>query len=83
MRKARPYKLVLVEWLDAQSQQDGWAPIGSLQPHLPSILSVGWLVAESREAITLVMNVGGIDVPMGSNDITIPRGMVKKVCVLR
>lgn len=49
--------IVLIEWRDAQSSP-GWHGADELQRGLAAIKSVGWLVSESEESVTLAISVG-------------------------
>jgi hypothetical protein len=83
-------KLICVRWLDAASSA-GWEEVGvkaSVRPKL--CRSVGWCIVDNREFITVCPTLGEEafdkeirEEPMGADAMMIPRGMVKKIEVLK
>lgn len=53
--KINNFPAVYVKWLDAQSHDD-WMSIEDLEDNLPEIHTVGFLIKESSEMITVVQN---------------------------
>jgi len=57
-----PYKLVVVEWLDASRLSDGWIDlkdVPSVYPH--RCVTVGFLVSENKHGKILVPTVADIE----------------------
>lgn len=79
---AEPMKMVLVEWLDAYTQDSGWKSRKKLKKQEPVLVrTVGWMVADEPGHIT----VAGSHVPFDDDcdgDVVIVRGMVKSVVEL-
>ncbi len=76
-------KLVLIDWLDSHHNRDGWRVLDEDEkPEATVCRSVGWLVAESRDAKTIIPHTagwrGGEGPNQGCGDITIP-----SCCILR
>lgn len=82
-KPAEPMKLVLVEWLDAYTQDSGWKSKKVLLKAAPVLVrTAGWLVNDQPEFVT----VSGSHVPTDDHfdgDCTIPRGMVKSIVELK
>jgi hypothetical protein len=82
-KKSEPLKLVLVEWLDAYTQDSGWKSKKLLLKAAPVLVrTVGWLVNDQPEFVT----VSGSHVPVDDHfdgDCTIPRGMIKTLTELK
>jgi len=49
------YKMALVEWQDAESVDD-WTSEDEIDHSIAPVFSVGWLLKEDFEAITLALN---------------------------
>lgn len=74
-------KKVEITWVDSKGVTTAWEDRDGLAPLLPChITSIGFLLEETEEYVTLTQSIGG-DQVLGR--ITIPRGVVKKVRVLR
>ena len=74
--KPRIVKCIEVYWVDSCASH-GWQHISDLNPRPSMILSVGILISDEPEAITLAASrneEGGVDSP-----ITIPRECIKSV----
>ena len=57
-----PYRLVMVEWEDSQRPLSPWQWVDEFTlPDSVRCVSVGFLVAETKEAIALAPNLGDID----------------------
>ena len=84
-QKLVPFRsILLVEWRDAASR-DGWHPKHeATEDHAAGLRcrSVGFLVKSDRGALSLA-HTDGLDNESAAGMITIPRGMVAKVTVLR
>lgn len=73
-------KLVLIEWLDAVTDDAGWKKIADVQAQRPPVCrSVGWILKETKSHITIAATIHGDDC---DGDVTIPRGMVRKITEL-
>lgn len=73
-------RLVLIEWLDAVTDDAGWKKISDVARIRPPVCrSVGWILKETKSHITIAATIHGDDC---DGDVTIPRGMVRKVTEL-
>ena len=70
-------KLVLIEWLDAQSMADGgWQRRKDVEKLTPALVrSVGWIFDETKDYVTLIAHDGDGEV---SGDFSIPKACIKK-----
>jgi len=60
-KPAAPYRLVAVEWEDSQRPAEAWEWLDEYAiPDAIRCLSVGFLVAETDQAIALAPNLGDI-----------------------
>lgn len=79
--------LVLIEWVDAHSSDEGWTELEDLHRGPMHCGSVGWLVGKKDGMTTIVSNLAGIKGslprPQGSAAMTIPTAWIKKLTVLR
>ena len=83
MKLKRPkqhFDLIEVTWNDASGMRHGWLA-RSEQPEYYLALSVGFLVYEDAEHIRIAQDTDGEGGHNGRSQI--PRGMVKKMRVLR
>jgi hypothetical protein len=56
-----PYDLVLIEWEDSQRPISEWQWANEYQiPEIVRCVSVGYLIAETSEALALAPNLGGL-----------------------
>ena len=79
-RPTQHYDLVEVIWNDASDLTGGWAKeIGEDEPALA--LSVGFLIRQTQEHIIIALDTDSDGHHNGRSQI--PRGMVKKMRVLR
>ena len=65
MAKKKAFQLVVVEWED-HSGTDGWMPIDEvarLNDHAYTARTVGWLIAEGKQRITLAASITAADDP--------------------
>lgn len=82
-------KLLLIEWTDSHSHRGSpWRTLEEIQGEngVLRCLSVGWAVAESKKAVTLVPHIFGEqdDVePCGCGELCIPRKAILSIKVLR
>ena len=76
-------KLVLVEWIDAESD-DRWLDLSDLENEpLPIIKTVGFIVRETKDVLTLAMNYDEKNEKI-SCLMSIPKGgMIKRVTQLK
>lgn len=77
----RKHKIVLIEWNDAESI-DAWTFENELDHEIAPAESVGWLLNESNESVTLALNH---DIKNGSYSciMKIPKGMIVSRKILR
>jgi hypothetical protein len=70
-------RLVLVEWEDSQGVGQSWEFLDANEP--PEVLkckSVGWLLYESKERITVLPHIAQTPRGQGCGDMTIPRSAI-------
>ena len=81
---APPYKLVKVEWEDSARPIPAWQWIADYElPQIVACISVGYLIAETRQALALAPNLGDIGQEIqASGIIRIPRSAVRRIAVL-
>lgn len=86
MKRPRlPYKLVLVRWEDSAQPISAWQWIDNYEvPEIVECVSVGYLIAETKNAIALAPNVGDIkrDRGQASGIIRIPRAAIRGMTTL-
>lgn len=80
MKHKQPFPIVQVIWTDAETSQ-GWEHMDEEKPTVPEVVTVGFLVKES-DSVVLVASTIGHDRSHNSR-ISIPKGMIKSVTVLR
>jgi hypothetical protein len=51
------YPLELVEWKDAHNDQDGWVAGDDVEDAIITVYSVGWVVKETENNVTLAMDL--------------------------
>ena len=79
-RPTQHYDLVLVTWDDAAGLKHGWTSKNeAIEPYI--VTSVGFLIRESQDHILIAQDTDGEGSHNGRTQI--PRGMVKKMKVLR
>ena len=76
-------KLVQVKWVDSHSF-DSWVDIEQLKDYseVVHVVSVGWLVNECKETVTITPHVAfgkGGEISQCSGDMTIPRVAITKI----
>lgn len=67
-------KAMLVEWLDAESIDD-WTPAPEVDHTVASVFTLGWLISETFETLTLALNHDKKNEAY-SCIIKIPKGMI-------
>jgi hypothetical protein len=81
----KPYRLVEIDWVDSSSTGQTWRQISSFGAEARSplqCLTVGYIVAETQLAVTLVMNLAyekGQSPHSAGNDMTIPKCSILKI----
>lgn len=70
----RKFKLVIIEWMDAESV-DAWTDISGVDKSITPIESAGWLLHEDEDSYILALN-HDINNEKCSCIMKIPRGMV-------
>jgi hypothetical protein len=72
----------LVEWIDASRLNDGWMDLAAIpDPYPHRCVSVGFLVAENRQAKILVPTIGDVEHTDNSHTyrgMMIPRSAITK-----
>jgi hypothetical protein len=80
--KTRQFQLMLVEWEDSARPVPAWQWVDDYElPKTIRCLSVGYLIAETKDAIALAPNLGDIDQPKAQacGIIRIPQRAIIKV----
>lgn len=79
-----PYPLVAVVWNDAASNSETWVPLSEIAGP-EQVITVGFLVKEAADAITIAGSVANeaIENETVGNTMTIPIGMIVDRRVLR
>ena len=75
-----PYRLVLVQWEDSARPIPAWQWIDEYQlPEIVECISVGYLIADTKNAVALAPNIGDIkhDRGQASGIIRIPRAAIR------
>jgi hypothetical protein len=84
-RSKLPYRLVKVEWEDSARPIAAWQWISDYElPQIVNCISVGFLIAETKQAVAIAPNLGDIgeDDMQASGIIRIPRSAIKKLAAL-
>ena len=69
------YKFLYVEWKDAIGTDGAWEQFAGLEPLDPlMVMSLGFIIEETKEYITLAMSVA---VDQVCSRLTIPKPMIK------
>lgn len=80
-----PYRLVLVMWDDSATPISAWQWIDAYEvPSIVKCVSVGFLIAESKDSLALAPNLGDalLERRQASGIIRIPRSAVRKMVSL-
>lgn len=48
--------LVYVEWIDSE-MVEGWQPVEDVSPEFESVHTIGWLVAENDQGVTIAAHL--------------------------
>jgi hypothetical protein len=81
-RPAVPYRLVLVEWEDSARPISSWEWVENYEiPETVPCVSVGYLIADTENAIALAPNLGDIgrEQLQASGILRVPRSAVRRV----
>jgi hypothetical protein len=81
MGKNTKPKIIMVEWIDAESH-DPWTDLSELDADFPTILSCGILINDGPEGIVLAGNYDSKN-EQASCTMKIPHGMIKKLKALK
>ena len=84
-RPEAPYRLVAVEWVDSAQPISAWQWADAYEmPQIVVCISVGYLIAETEDAIALAPNLGDIgrERVQASGIIRLPRTAVRKISQL-
>ena len=66
--KGLPYKLVIVEWIDASRLSDGWMDIEAIpDAYLHKCVTVGFVISENKDGKVLIPTIGDIEHPDNSH----------------
>ena len=77
-------KMVFVEWYDTAGFDNGWHTLGQVQDAATlAVYSLGWLVKDEKEYITIVSSMSLQDNPKCLGDSCIPRGCIKRIVKLK
>lgn len=77
---AVPYKLVKIEWEDSARPVSAWQWIGDYEvPQTVTCISVGFLIAQTDDALALAPNLGdvGCEQVQASGIIRIPKSAIR------
>ena len=79
MKQGKKYKnLVIIEWEDSH-KTEGWLIGHSSKCQGLQIVSVGFLIAESKQAVVISAHKSLEEEPQYCNAMTIPRRSIKKI----
>jgi hypothetical protein len=84
-RPKTPYKMVLVEWEDSVRPLPSWQWVDEYQiPEIVTCISVGYLIAETNDAIAIAPNLGDVTCEriQASGIIRIPQTAVRRKIAL-
>lgn len=74
-------KIIYIEWNDAMSC-DNWTQTSEIKPELALIISVGILIAENKEVITIALNHDSTN-SQHSCIMNIPKAWIKTKKVIK
>jgi hypothetical protein len=80
-----PYKLVMLEWEDSAQPVDRWQWVDEYQiPEIIKCVSVGFLIADTKDAVALAPNLGDIgrERVQASGILRVPRSAVRRCIAL-
>ena len=76
------YRLVKVVWKDIQGLDETWVSLEDMSEFEPvSIETVGWIVVESKEYITMLSSLSA-DKTFGGSITSIPKGCVESIVLV-
>ncbi len=84
-RPSVPHRLVMVEWEDSAQPVPAWQWVETYQvPAIVRCVSVGYLIADTPEALAVAPNIGdvGCERIQASGIIRIPRRAVQRIADL-
>lgn len=82
MSKAKRLPIVMVEWIDACSLENGWNDMKDAKEEKPAAVhSVGFLIANTKDRVTVVASHDASNETVNGG-ITIPKGWVVKITPL-
>jgi hypothetical protein len=74
-------KLMVVEWVDSCALGGVWNKTHEIENLSPSVvLSIGWVLKETKYAITLISHVSGSS---ACGELCIPRGCIRRTQVVK
>jgi hypothetical protein len=82
---AFPYRLVMLEWEDSARPISAWQWVDEYElPQIIKCLSVGFLIAETEEAVALAPNLGDVtrERTQAAGIMRIPRSAVRSMVEL-
>jgi len=74
-------RIELITWRDAGGEQQGWMEPGDIDDDNPIVTSVGWVVKETENNVTLAMDVA--DDGDTHTRGRIPKGMIVERKILQ
>lgn len=78
-----PTRLVLVEWIDAMSEDAGWKSWKKVAKQEPLLVhSLGYVVRDEPGFLTIAASIVCFDGTL-DGDVTIPRAMIQKIHELK
>ena len=76
------YRLVKVVWKDIQGLDETWVDIGDVSDFEPvSVETVGWIIVESDEYLTLLSSLSA-DKTFGGSITSIPKGCIESMVMV-
>jgi hypothetical protein len=84
-RSVTPYRLVRVEWEDSARPISAWQWVSDYElPDVVTCVSVGYLIADTKQAIALAPNLGDVERErvQASGIIRIPRSAIRQMSEL-
>jgi len=76
------YRLVKVVWKDIQGLDETWVDMETMSDFEPvSVETVGWIVVESKEYVTLLSSLS-VDQTFGGSITSIPKGCIESMVLV-
>jgi hypothetical protein len=67
-RNPVPYRLVMIEWVDASRLSDGWIDVGAIPSPYPHLcITVGFLLSENEKGKIVVPTIADVGHPANSH----------------